>query len=36
VAIKTLFTAHAVNTGGRNGHTQADDGLINIKVSAVA
>jgi len=33
VAIKTLFTAHAVNTGGRNGHTQADDGLISLDLS---
>jgi osmotically inducible protein OsmC len=33
VAIKVLFTAHAVGTGGRNGHTQADDGLISVDLS---
>ena len=33
MAIKTLFTAHAVSTGGRNGHTQADDGLISVDLS---
>jgi Ohr subfamily peroxiredoxin len=33
VAIKTLFIAHAVCTGGRNGHTQADDGLTSVDLS---
>ena len=33
MAIKTLFTAHAVSTGGRNGHTQSDDGLISVDLS---
>ena len=33
MAIKVLFTAHAVGTGGRNGHTQADDGLISVDLS---
>jgi Ohr subfamily peroxiredoxin len=31
--IKVLFTAHASATGGRNGHTQADDGLISVDLS---
>ena len=33
MTIKPLFTAHAVSTGGRNGHTQADDGLISVDLS---
>jgi Ohr subfamily peroxiredoxin len=33
MAIKVLFTAHASATGGRNGHTQADDGLISVDLS---
>jgi Ohr subfamily peroxiredoxin len=33
VTIKVLFTAHATATGGRNGHTQADDGLISVELS---
>jgi lipoyl-dependent peroxiredoxin len=33
MAIKVLFTAHATATGGRNGHTQADDGLISVDLS---
>ena len=33
MAIKVLFTAHATSTGGRNGHTQADDGLISLDLS---
>ena len=31
--IKTLFTAHADATGGRNGHAQADDGLVSVDLS---
>ena len=31
--IKTLFTAHATATGGRNGHAQADDGLVSVDLS---
>src|SRR5579862_3741390 len=33
MAIKVLFTAHATAVGGRNGHTQADDGLISVDLS---
>ena len=33
MAIKTLFTAHATSEGGRNGHAQADDGLISVDLS---
>jgi osmotically inducible protein OsmC len=33
MAIKVLFTAHASATGGRNGHTQTDDGLISVDLS---
>ncbi len=33
VSIKVLFTAHATATGGRNGHTTADDGLISVDLS---
>jgi osmotically inducible protein OsmC len=32
-AIKPLFTAHATATGGRNGHTRSDDGLIDVNLS---
>ena len=31
--VQPLFTAHATSTGGRNGHAQADDGLINVDLS---
>ncbi len=31
--IKSLFTARATATGGRNGHAKADDGLINVDLS---
>ncbi len=33
MAIKVLYTAHAVATGGRNGNTQTDDGLIDVSLS---
>ena len=33
MAIETLFTAHAVSEGGRNGYTKADDGLIHVNLS---
>ena len=33
MTIKVLFTAHATATGGRNGHTQADDGLVSVDLS---
>ncbi|HUP03794.1 MAG TPA: organic hydroperoxide resistance protein [Bryobacteraceae bacterium] len=28
-----LYTAHATAIGGRNGHTQSDDGLVNVALS---
>jgi organic hydroperoxide reductase OsmC/OhrA len=31
--IKPLFTAAATATGGRNGHTQANDGLVQADLS---
>ena len=31
--IKPLFTATATATGGRNGHTQADDGTVRADLS---
>ena len=31
--IKPLFTATASCTGGRNGHTQADDGTVSVDLS---
>jgi osmotically inducible protein OsmC len=33
MSIKVLYTAHATASGGRNGHTQADDGLISVDLS---
>ncbi|MDA8141648.1 MAG: organic hydroperoxide resistance protein [Desulfobacteraceae bacterium] len=32
-SVKALYTAQAVATGGRNGHTQSDDGLISVDLS---
>ena len=32
-AIKPLYTAHATATGGRNGHTRADDGTVEVNLS---
>jgi osmotically inducible protein OsmC len=31
--IKPLFTAKATATGGRNGHTQAEDGSVSVDLS---
>lgn len=31
--IKPLFTATATATGGRNGHTEASDGLVRVDLS---
>jgi len=31
--IKPLYTAHATSTGGRNGHTRSDDGLVDLNLS---
>lgn len=33
MSIKVLYTAHAVATGGRNGHTKSDDGLVDVHLS---
>jgi Ohr subfamily peroxiredoxin len=33
MSVKVLYTAHAVATGGRNGNTQSDDGLVNVSLS---
>ena len=33
-SIKPLYTAHATATGGRNGHTRSDDGMVDVKVIA--
>ena len=32
-AIKPLYTAHGTATGGRNGHTQSDDGQVSVNLS---
>ena len=32
-SIKPLYTAHATSTGGRNGHTRSDDGMIDVNLS---
>lgn len=31
--IKPLYTATATATGGRNGHTESDDGLVSVDLS---
>lgn len=31
--IKPLFTATATATGGRDGHTQSDDGMVSVDLS---
>jgi lipoyl-dependent peroxiredoxin len=33
MAIKVLYTAHATAVGGRNGHTQSNDGLVSVDLS---
>jgi len=33
MGIKALYTAHAVATGGRNGHTQSEDGIVSVNLS---
>ena len=30
---KILFTAHATAVGGRNGHTQSNDGIVSVDLS---
>ena len=32
-AIKPLYTAHGTAQGGRNGHTQSDDGMVSVDLS---
>src|ERR1700678_602644 len=32
-AIKPLYTAHGTAEGGRNGHTQSDDGMVSVDLS---
>jgi osmotically inducible protein OsmC len=31
--VQVLYTAHATALGGRNGHTQSDDGLVSVDLS---
>jgi len=31
--VKVLYTAHATSLGGRNGHTQSDDGLVSVDLT---
>ena len=33
MSIKVLYTANATATGGRNGHTQSDDGIVSVDLS---
>jgi len=33
MSVKVLVTAHATSVGGRNGHTQSDDGLVSVDLS---
>lgn len=33
MSIKVLFTAHASAIGGRNGHSKADDGVVDVNLS---
>ena len=33
MSIQVLYTARATATGGRNGHTQTDDGLVSVDLS---
>ena len=33
MSIKVLVTAHATSVGGRNGHTQSDDGIVSVDLS---
>jgi len=32
-SIKPLYTAHATATGGRNGDTRSDDGMVHVELS---
>ncbi len=33
MTINALYTAYATATGGRNGHTQSDDGIVSVDLS---
>jgi len=33
MSVEVLYTAHAVSTGGRNGHTETRDGLVKAELS---
>jgi len=33
MALKILYTTHAIATGGRNGHTRSADGLVDVELS---
>ncbi len=33
MALNVLYTAHAHAVGGRNGHTQSEDGLVSVDLS---
>lgn len=33
MSVNVLHTAHATATGGRNGHTQSDDGIVSVDLS---
>lgn len=33
MSLKVLATAHATAIGGRNGHTESDDGLVSVDLS---
>lgn len=33
MALNILYTAHAVATGGRNGHTASSDGVVSVDLS---
>lgn len=33
MAVNVLYTAHAVSSGGRNGHTETRDGILKVDLS---
>jgi lipoyl-dependent peroxiredoxin len=33
MSLKILYTAHAMATGGRNGHTASSDGIVSVDLS---
>jgi lipoyl-dependent peroxiredoxin len=33
MSVTVLYTAHATATGGRNGHTQSNDGIVSVDLS---